>query len=42
MLERLEAAADKMHKDPGVAMLDYLSSHPVTRERLDALKNVTR
>jgi Zn-dependent protease with chaperone function len=38
MLERVEAAAGKMHKDPGVAMLDYLSSHPVTSERLEALR----
>jgi Zn-dependent protease with chaperone function len=38
LLERVDAAVDKMHKDPGVAMLDYLSSHPVTAERLEALR----
>jgi hypothetical protein len=38
MLERVETAVDKLHKDPGVAMLDYLSSHPVTRERLESLR----
>ena len=38
MLERMEAAVDKTHTNPGVAMLDYLSSHPVTSERLEALR----
>lgn len=38
MLERIEASADDTHKNPGVAMLDYLSSHPVTGERLEALR----
>ena len=38
MLERLDASAGETHNNPGVAMLDYLSSHPVTSERLEALR----
>ena len=38
ILERLEASAKKDGLDVGVGMLDYLSSHPVTSERIDALR----
>jgi Zn-dependent protease with chaperone function len=38
MLERIEASVEGKYKNPGVAMLDYLSSHPITRERLEALR----
>ena len=38
MLERIEASVDETHKNPGLAMLDYLSSHPVTSERLEGLR----
>jgi Zn-dependent protease with chaperone function len=37
ILERLDAAAREMGASDGASLLDYLSSHPVTRERVEAI-----
>jgi Zn-dependent protease with chaperone function len=42
MLERIETSVTNDGPRIGVAVLDYLSSHPVTRERLEAVRQATR
>jgi Zn-dependent protease with chaperone function len=38
MLERLDASAREEHAGTRLGVLDYLSSHPVTSERLEAIR----